>query len=91
MEKFVVYSGMKQRLVRVASQSVFYQSGDPAQAVAKMDRRRAAYYKYHTGQEWGRPSNYHLCVDTGMLGPRTAELLTEYIRLRTGLKGGTGA
>lgn len=56
-----------------------------------MDRRRAAYYKYHTGQEWGRPSNYHLCVDAGLLGPKAAELLTEYIRLRTGLKGGAGA
>ena len=87
---FFLYSGMKQRLVHVASHASSYRPGDPAQVVAKMDRRRAAYYKYHTGQEWGRPSNYHLCVDTGMLGPKTAELLADYVRLRSNLKGGAG-
>lgn len=86
---FFLYSGVKQRMVHVASHAASYRSGDPAQAVAKMDRRRAAYYKYHTGQEWGRPSNYSLCVDTGILGPKTADLLAEFVRLRTASEGGS--
>lgn len=88
---FFLYSGAKQRMVHVARHASSYLSGDPAQTVAKMDRRRAAYYKYHTGQEWGKPSNYTLCVDTGILGPKTAELLAEFVRLRRNLEGGAGA
>ncbi len=85
---FFLYSGVKQRMVHVAQHSASYLSGDPAQTVAKMDRRRAAYYKYHTGQEWGRPSNYSLCIDTALLGPRTAELLAGFVQLRGNLEGG---
>lgn len=83
---FFLYSGVKKRLAHISSHASVYRAGNSVQTVEKMDRRRAAYYKYHTGQEWGKPSNYHLCVDTGTLGPKTAELLAEYIRLRTSMK-----
>lgn len=46
-----------------------------------MDRRRAAYYKYHTGQEWGDPSNYHLCVDSSILGSQTADALAAFVQI----------
>lgn len=78
---FFLYSGMKQRLDRMRRESLIYRAQDPARAALRMDRRRAAYYKYHTGQEWGAPANYHLCVDSGVLGPQTAELLADFIRL----------
>ncbi len=88
---FFLYSGLKQRMAHIEKSSALYLPGDPAKSATKMDRRRAAYYKYHTGQEWGRPSNYHLCVDTGMLGPKAADLLAEFVRLRGSLKGGDEA
>lgn len=85
---FFIYSGLKQRLSHMQRQAGLYKAGDPAQTVAKMDRRRAAYYKYHTGQEWGKPSNYHLCVDSGALGAKTADLLAEFVRLGETSRGG---
>lgn len=78
---FFLYSGMKQRIENMTRKVSLYRANNPAQTALRMDRKRAAYYKYHTGQEWGRPANYHLCVDTGALGPQTAALLQEYIRL----------
>ena len=78
---FFLYSGMKKRVEHMKHASGLYPAKNPAQEAPRMDKRRAAYYKYHTGQEWGQPSNYHLCVDTGILGPHTAELLKEFMQL----------
>ncbi|WP_373163821.1 AAA family ATPase [Agathobaculum sp. Marseille-P7918] len=79
---FFLYSGMKQRVEHMKRKPGLYKASDPMQQAIRMDKRRAAYYKYYTGQEWGQPANYHLCVDTGMLGPRTAELLKTFIELK---------
>ena len=54
---------------------------DPDFLAVRMDRRRAAYYKYYTGQEWGQPANYHLCVDSGVLGLSTADVLAAFVQL----------
>ena len=78
---FFLYSGMKRRITHMMRESGTYHASDPAMEASRMDKRRAAYYKYYTGQEWGRPSNYHLCVDTGILGPQTAELLKAFMQL----------
>lgn len=83
---FFLYSGLKQRLAHMRRESGVYRAAAPVKEVERMDRRRAAYYKYHTGQEWGQPANYHLCVDTGMLGAHTAELLAEFVRLHDSCK-----
>ena len=85
---FFLYSALKLRLARVRQQPAFYKSDDPALETEKMDRRRAAYYKYYTGQEWGRPANYDLCIDTGKLGPHTPELLAEFVRIGERQRGG---
>lgn len=79
---FFLYSGMKQRVEHMKRKPGLYKASDPMQQAIRMDKRRAAYYKYYTGQEWGQPANYHLCVDTGVLGPKTAELLKTFIELK---------
>lgn len=83
---FFVYSGIKKKLERMEKQPGVYQTADAAKETEKMDRRRAAYYKYYTGQEWGKPSNYHLCVDSSVLGPNTAEALAAFIHLGEQMK-----
>ena len=37
-------------------------------AIAKMDKRRANYYNYHSGEKWGKATNYHLSVNSGHIG-----------------------
>lgn len=40
------------------------------------DKRRNVYYRTYTGQSWGDAKNYHLTLDTGLLGIETcAELI----------------
>ena len=45
-----------------------------------MDKKRATYYNYYTGQIWGKASNYDMCIDTGKLGPKTADIILEFVR-----------
>ncbi len=33
-----------------------------------IDRKRRDYYQYYSGNEWGNPKNYHLCLNSGKLG-----------------------
>ncbi len=51
----------------------------------KKDRTRATYYNYYTFGEWGQASNYHLCVDSSVLGIEgTADYIIDFGR-RAGL------
>lgn len=44
--------------------------------VTKTDKRRASYYNFYTGKKWGRSENYHLCVDSTLLGVEgTAQMI----------------
>ena len=39
-----------------------------AQRIKDKDNRRRNYYRFHTDREWGVISNYHLSLDSGVLG-----------------------
>ena len=53
--------------------------------IAKTDRQRAGYYKYHTGREWTDARNYDLCLDSSKLGfERCVDEILAYINVRFG-------
>ncbi len=35
--------------------------------IQKIDKNRAEYYRYYTGQEWDAAANYDLCLNTGTM------------------------
>lgn len=44
---------------------------DPKRAeeeIIKMDKRRANYYNYHSGEKWGKATNYDLSVKSSHIG-----------------------
>ena len=43
--------------------------------VIKKDKRRANYYNYHSGEKWGKASNYHMCLNSGFVGIENATQL----------------
>lgn len=50
----------------------------PEQRLKEKDKRRAAYHRFYTDMEWGHAQNYHLCLDSGVLGiDKCAELIAE--------------
>lgn len=40
----------------------------PEQRLKDKDKRRAAYHRFYTNMKWGQAKNYHLCLDSGVLG-----------------------
>lgn len=53
--------------------------------IIKTDKKRADYYKYHTGREWTDARNYDLCLDSSKLGfERCVEEIKAYIKVRFG-------
>ena len=47
--------------------------------IEKNDKERAAYYHQHTGLLWGDVNNYHMILDTSVLGAENcADILMKY-------------
>ena len=47
----------------------------------KKDRTRETYYNYYTFGAWGQAANYHLCIDSSVLGiDGTAEYIIDFGR-----------
>ena len=48
----------------------------PEVRIREKDKRRAAWHRFYTDEKWGDAANYHICLDSGVLGiDRCAELL----------------
>ena len=52
-----------------------------AKLLRRKDRTRATYYNYYTFGAWGQADNYHLCIDSSVLGiDGTAYLIIDFGR-----------
>ena len=48
--------------------------------INKADKKRASYYNFYTGKGWGDPKNYHMNIDSSVLGVEgTAEMIKAFI------------
>ena len=48
----------------------------PEERLREKDKRRAAYHRFYTNMKWGQARNYHLSLDSGVLGiDRCVELI----------------
>ena len=73
-----ISSGLKKRVERILALEK-----EPDEDVKKLesriraiDAKRRDYYQYYSGNEWGKPKNYDLCLNSGTLG---IELCVEII------------
>lgn len=57
-------------------------------AVLEMDARRSMYYQHYTGQEWGKASNYHLCIDSSRIGMGACGVIRAYLDTCEGIPAG---
>ena len=46
----------------------------------RTDKKRANYYNYYSNRKWGRAGNYHLCLDSSVLGiDGSVRLLKDFV------------
>ena len=54
-----------------------------ADQIRKTDKKRSGYYNFYSGKKWGNLDNYHLSVDSSLLGiDATADMIAEFVRQR---------
>ena len=51
--------------------------------IVKIDKKRATYYNYYTGNKWGNVQNYDLAINSSLLGiDGTVEIIKDFIEKR---------
>lgn len=60
---------------------------EAAKFIRKVDKQRAAYYKYFTGRNWKDADNYDLCINSSILGwDKCVSLVKAYLEIKLGYK-----
>ena len=75
-----IHASMEKRAERIVSQ---YGEGDrdPMARLREKDKKRRAYYQLYTDRQWGAVENYHLALDSGVLGlERCARVIADLFR-----------
>ena len=68
------------RIVRLYGES----EKKPEERLRDKDTRRKVNYKHFTGREWGRCQNYHLSLDSGVIGvEKCVSMIVELVRSRS--------
>ena len=80
--RIFVYASMKARIERCRQRHKAENNGEDIsdraleKRIREVDRERAQYYRFYTGQTWGDRTNYDLCVNTTDIPiPKLAELI----------------
>lgn len=49
--------------------------------IQHVESRRASYYNYYTGKQWGHAASYDLCIDSSAIGSvETTRLIADFVR-----------
>lgn len=79
--KIFVFAPAEARIKRVAEVYGAKNEKDAGEQIRKIDKRRANYYSFYSGQKWGNMENYNLTVDSSLLGvDETASLIAGMVR-----------
>ena len=77
---FFIYADYDARVERVMRENDCPRKEAEA-LISKTDKSRVNYYNFYTGKKWGKHDNYHLAVDSSVLGVEgTAQLLAAAVR-----------
>lgn len=72
-----IHAQLQKRMERVVK--IYGETDVPTEKrLMDKDKRRAAYYQFYTDMQWGQAQNYHIALDSGILGIETCVgLLTQ--------------
>lgn len=77
--KVFVCAEMSDRIKRIA-ESLDLSEKNAQKLIQKTDKRRAAYYNSYTEREWGKANNYHITINTSILGiEKSVDVLEKFI------------
>ena len=68
MLRVFIHAPLETRIARVSCYSLAWSQREVAKHIRVEDKRRAAYYRYYTGEEWRDAAWYDLSLDSEQLG-----------------------
>lgn len=75
------YAPLKDCVVRVMNQNGLSEK-EAVKKIEKIDKYRAAYYRYYTGRDWNDARNYNFCLDTtSMSYEKLAEVVENFVQI----------
>lgn len=66
--KVFIHADMKRRAERIVRVYGERENISPEKRLRDKDKRRKSYYRFYTDMEWGQAQNYHISLDSGVLG-----------------------
>lgn len=75
-----IYSDYESRVARVMKEQDCPRK-EAEDLLSKTDKSRVNYYNFYTGKKWGKHENYHIAIDSSLLGIEgTARVLADVVR-----------
>ncbi len=63
-----IYASIEKRVENYKNRFPGSDDNSARKAIQKADKKRASYYNFYTGKNWGDPHNFDLMVDSGRFG-----------------------
>ena len=78
---FFIYADFDARVHRVAKRHDISEKEAEA-LINKTDKKRISYYNFYTGKKWGKFENYHMSLNSSLLGVEgTAQMIAQLIKI----------
>ncbi len=84
--KVFICSSLKKRVERLLSleEDNSIDNKQMETHIRAVDKKRKEYYQFYSGNEWGKPKNYDICLNSGALGiEKCVELIAELVQEET--------
>ena len=76
--RIFIYAPMDYRIKKVME--MYHDTKSEAKKnIQESDKNRSNYYELISGQKWGDPIHYDLCIDSSIGKEKTAEIICDYI------------
>lgn len=75
-----IYADLEHKVKR-AIEKYGYNPQTAKADVKRTDKHRANHYEYYTERKWGERNNYHLCVNSGLIGvENSVDLIVDAVK-----------
>lgn len=76
--KVFIHAPLEARIANLMQASDIDESS-ATKKISKADKKRASYYNFYTGKGWGDPKNYHMNIDSSLLGVDGTALMIKHL------------
>ena len=75
-----IYAPLEYRIERVKN-ALGLTDKKTKDRILKTDKQRKTYYGYYSNREWGKMSNYDICINSQKFGiEKAAKMIVDYMR-----------